>query len=458
MLIGWLSLTASYAQIGMGGTPDPSAVLDLRSPANNKGLLVPRLTTQQRRGIQSPAAGLLVFDLDKSTLYINDGQNWVPLALTNANALQPINRTANDGAANDGFGYHVAISGDYAVIGTPNDDGNRGAAYVFSRTNGWVQQTKLLAPDGVAGDLFGFNVAISGDYAMVGAWADDGSRGSVYVFRRDGTNWVYQSKLTGSGSIAADRFGGTVSLNGDYAVVGAPGTNSFQGAAYVFVRSGNDWVQQAQLSASDGAPNDWFGQSVSLSGNSALVGAPNADINGEVDRGAAYVFVRSGNLWTRQTRLTALTGGGAGDAFAQSVSISGDHALIGAPFDFFDGGAFRTGSAYIFQRTGTSWAEQAYLGAPAWIDDLFGYSVSLSGDYAIVGAYQFDLSGGSDQGAAFLFRRNGAAWPLLRRVTDGSPIPNTRNGVAVGIHNGTFVIGGYGFENYKGKVSFGTVD
>lgn len=161
LLIGWLSLTASYAQIGIGGTPHPSAVLDLKTPGNNKGLLMPRVTTAQRLTIPQPAQGLLVYDLDKAALFLYDRANWLPLATTETANLLPIDRMASDATADDGFGYSVAISGDYAVVGAYLDDvdiPDQGSVYVFARVNGtWTQQAQLTASDRESGDKFGFS-------------------------------------------------------------------------------------------------------------------------------------------------------------------------------------------------------------------------------------------------------------------------------------------------------------
>jgi hypothetical protein len=320
--------------------------------------------------------------------------------------------TASDAARNDFFGHSVSISGDYAIVGAYKDDDNgadSGSAYIFYYNGtSWRQQAKLLAPDGAADDYFGIQVSISGDYAIVGALYDDDNginSGSVYIFTPndvDPNNWDQVAKLTASDGTAKDNFGWSVSISGDYAVVGAPaddnnGTDS--GSAYIFKRSGTSWREQVKLTASDGAAGDWFGWSVSISGDYAIVGALWDDDNGAYS-GSAYIFKRSGTNWSEQAKLLAADGA-ADDYFGNSVSISGDYAIVGAHLDDNNGAA--SGSAYIFKRDGISWSQQAKLTAlDGAVSDFFGCSVSISGAYAIVGAYQDD-DNGINSGSAYMF-------------------------------------------------------
>ncbi|MCY7356895.1 MAG: FG-GAP repeat protein [Rudanella sp.] len=457
----------AFAQIGMSGQPHPSAVLDLK--VTDKAFYPPRLTTAQRNAIVNPQPGAFVYDLDKGTVYLFDGQNCAPLAITSANNLAPVDRFANDGAAEDQFGFSVAISGDYAVVGTPADDiganSKQGSAYVFVRNGStWTQQVKLTASDGAASDFFGASVAISGDYVVVGAFADDigsnNNQGSAYVFVRTGSSWTQQAKLTADDGAADDNFGNSVAVSGDYVVVGAlsddNGVNTNQGSAYVFVRSGTLWPQQVKLIASDGAANDIFGSSVAISGNYALVGAFRDDNGANTDQGSAYVFARSGTFWLQQPKLIT-SDGALDDQFGISVAISGDYALVGAYKDNIETNTDQ-GSAYVFVRSGSTWTQQARLTASdGALDDQFGISVAISGDYALVGAFRNDNGANTDQGSAYVFLRIGTNWQPVRSITDNAPA-NTKNGYGVGISNGTFIIGGSGFNSDKGKVAFGTVD
>ncbi len=458
LLLCTLLVRPAFAQIGMGGQPHSSAVLDLK--ATDKALYLPRMTTAQRKAMPSPQVGAFVFDLDQNALYIFDGQTWLPLATQNPTSVMPVSRFASDGAYADQFGISVAILGDYALVGASNHDvgGNndQGAVYVFARTgNSWTELTTLTASDGLADDNFGSSVALSGDYALIGAQGDDVgadvNQGSAYVFLRSGNTWTQQDKLLAAGGMPNDRFGTSVSISGDYALIGMPNdnlnANTFQGSAYVFLRSGVTWTQQAKLIANDGATNDFFGNSVSLSGSYALIGSPGDDVGANANQGSAYVFLRSGVTWTQQAKPLA-TDGAAGDGFGNSVSISGSYALIGAPR--VDGNNANQGAAYFFIRSGASWTQQDKItGSNVAANHNFGSSVALVGDYAIVGA--------PGDGSAYLFRRNGTFLAQQRYITDNS-YAGSSNGYAVGISSSSFIIGGYGFQQNQGKVSFGLIE
>jgi hypothetical protein len=323
--------------------------------------------------------------------------------------------TAGDGAAGDNFGFSVALAGDTALVGASgNDIGaavNQGSAYVFTRTGtGWSQQAQLTAGDGAAFDCFGFSVAVSGDTALVGAYGNDigaaADQGSAYVFTRTGTSWSQQAQLTAGDGAAGDVFGTSAALAGDTALIGAYaddiGPAVDQGSAYVFTRTGTSWSQQAQLTAGDGAAADIFGISVALAGDTALVGAYADDIGAVANQGSAYVFTRAGTSWSQQAQLTA-GDGAAGDFFGSSVALTGDTALVGATSD--DVGANSgQGSAYVFTRSGTTWGQQAQLTAgDGAAFDLFGTSVALAGDTALVGAYGNDIGAAPDRGSAYVF-------------------------------------------------------
>jgi len=207
----------------------------------------------------------------------------------------------------------------------------------------WPEKAKLLASDGATNDTFGRSVSISGDYAIVGARSDDSGKGSAYIFRWDGTNWVQQQKLTASDGAASDYFGTSVSISGDCAIVGAYGDDSYKGSAYIFKWDGTNWVQQQKLTASDGITNDYFGYSVSISGSEAIIGE-NGD---DGSKGSAYIFKSNGTSWSQQAKIVA-SDGAAGDYFGYSVSISGNYAIVGVPYDDDEGSS--SGSAYIFNK------------------------------------------------------------------------------------------------------------
>ena len=341
--------------------------------------------------------------------------------------------TASDRAEGDWFGFAVSATvsqaGDYAIVGAPQRDNTRiGSAYVFRRDGEtWIEQAKLTASDGAPDDEFGYAVSIDGDYVIVGAPQTDKrgpfQPGAAYVFKRDGDVWMEQAKLAASDASSGDVFGWSVSIDGDYAIVGARGEANM-GAAYVFMRDMGGWTEQAKLTASDGAENDTFGWSASISGEYALVGAQQDDSF----RGSAYVFKRDGVSWMEQAKLVA-SGGASNDLFGRSVSIDQDYAVVG-------GSGNRLPVVHIFKRDGEAWTEQATLAAGAGIADRYGYSVSIDADYVMIGAFgTYGTGGQQQQGAAYLFKREGSDWVEQATLTasDGSAFDGLGWSVAIAV-------------------------
>jgi hypothetical protein len=388
---------------------------------------------------------------ERISILVADAGAAYPLTIDPLITSQEAKLTAVDGAATDNFGFSVALAGDTALVGASNDDtaggANAGSAYVFVRSGtAWSQQAKLTAADGAAYDYLGFFVALAGDTALVGAMGDDSAAGAAYVFVRNGTAWSQQAKLTASDGAPNDYFGYSVAIAGETALVGAyfdvTATGANTGSAYVFVRSGTAWSQQAKLTAADGAIADNFGKSVALAGDTALVGAPGDDTAGGADAGSAYVFVRSGTAWSQQAKLTAADGA-ASDQLGGSVALTSDTALVGAERADTAGGA-NAGSAYVFVRSGTAWSQQAKLtAADGAASDRFGNSVALAGDTALVGAYQDDTAGGADAGSAYVFVRNGTAWSQQAKLTAADGAPGDLFGQSVALSGDTALVGAY---------------
>ncbi len=392
---------------------------------------------------------------------------------------------ADDG---DFFGWYVAISGDTLVVGTDSEDSNTtgingdqsdnssiqaGAAYVYTRDDsGWSQQAYLKASNTEILDRFGRSVAISGDTLVVGAVGEasnatgvngnqsDNSAmqaGAVYVFNRSGSGWSQQAYLKASNTEMFDRFGTAVAISGDTLVVGvypeagnATGINGdqsdnsaeFAGAAYVFIRNGTTWSQQAYLKASNTEKHDRFGFSVAISGDTVVVGSNGEDSNATgtngdendnsaANAGAAYVFTRNEMRWSQQAYLKA-SNTGVGDDFGASVAISGDTLIVSAKLensnatgingDQSDNSKIEAGAVYVFTRNDTVWSQQAYLKASNTdAGDMFGISVEIFGDTLVIGAYpeasnatgiNGDQSDNSADfaGAAYFFTRSGTVW------------------------------------------------
>lgn len=356
---------------------------------------------------------------------------------------------ASDGAANDVFGISVSLADDTALVGSVLADvgGNRdqGAAYVFTRDGAtWTEQAKLTASDGAAGDQFGFVVSLAGDTAVVSAPSADvagnGGQGAAWVFTRDGETWTEQAKLTASDGAAGDQFGISATVGGDTAVVGAwfadVGGNSQQGAAWVFTRDGGSWSEQAKLTASEGLAGDRFGYSVAVAGDTAVVGALQADVGANPDQGAAYVFHRSGGAWDEETRLVA-SDGAAGSQFGISVDLAGETVLVGAPASTVEGIPFR-GAGYQFRRTDAGWTEQAKLTASDGVAfDQLGWSVRLDGDAAVLSAPGFN----SLQGAAYVFTRATDGWDEHAKLIAPDGEPFAEFGFSVGVRGDTALVG-----------------
>jgi FG-GAP repeat protein len=311
-----------------------------------------------------------------------------------------------------------------------------------------AQQASLTAGDAAATELFGASAAIDGDTAVVGAPNDDtaagADAGSAYVFVRSGASWSQQAKLTGSMSEAGDSFGAAVGISGDTIVVGAPfATNDSAdlGQVYVFVRSGTSWSQQAALTVS-GAGDGLFGQAVAIDGDTIVAGAPFND-SAAGDGGSAFVFARSGTSWSQQAQLTA-GDAAAGDQLGSGVAIDGDLAVIAAPFtDSAESGA-DVGAAYVFARSGTSWSQEIKL-FPA-VPQENGFfslnSVAISGATVVVGDQASDTAAGADVGEVTVFVRQAAgSWTREATLAAGDAAAGDIFGAGVSISGDTLVVG-----------------
>jgi MYXO-CTERM domain-containing protein len=307
---------------------------------------------------------------------------------------------AGDRAEGDSFGWSVSLDADRALIGAYGEDSYRGAAHIFVRSeSAWSEEQALLASDGAEGDSFGWSVSVAGDRALVGAFASDSSSGAAYVFVRSGSAWLEEQKLVANQRERSDQFGYSVALTADRALVGAPGKDGDRGAGYVFVRSGGTWTEERMLVASDGAGGDHLGVSVSLTDDRVIMGACFKDDL----RGAAYVFARNDADWTEEQKLVA-SNGASGHRFGTATSLRSDRALIGA-----SASEAAHGAAYVFLRRGSIWSEEhEFIASDGIESDSFGWAVSLADDRALVGAQAVD----NLRGAAYVFSRgleNGGA-------------------------------------------------
>jgi len=391
------------------------------------------------------------FDVDFKD-YAVFANRWLRSGNTN-----PLKVTAQDGNTGDWFGFSVSVDADYAIVAAPIDNDSTGAVYIFEYNDGnWTQQARLTASDGVAGDYFGSSVSISANHAIVGAIGDNGYTGSAYIFEGNDGTWTQQAKLTASDDDAGDFFGQSVSISGDCAIVGAwlndtAGTDT--GSAYIFYRhegGTNNWGQQAILNAADATLQDRFGYSVSINGEYAIIGAIGDEPYGDYS-GSAYIFRHNGTAWTQQAKLIA-SDGALLDKFGWSVSIDGYYAIVGARLN--DEADDDAGAAYIFapnEVDPNNWDEQAKLTASdAAEDDYFGYSVAIGAGRALVGAYHNDENGG-DSGAAYIFAPNDVNpdnWDEQAKPTASDAAADDYFGCSVAIGTGgRAIVGAYGNDD-----------
>ena len=315
-----------------------------------------------------------------------------------------------------------------------------------SRTGNAVLMGRILASDETTEDRFGYSVAISNDTAIVSAPGDAPQgfqSGSAYIFIKTPVSWSQQAKLVASDGVANASFGQQVAISGDLAIVGAPYATvngTVTGAAYVFARSGTTWTQQAKLVAVDGHPFDYFGSTVSISGTTAVVGSPYSDVF-DADSGAVYVFTSSGGSWTQQAKIVPADGR-SGDLFGSSVSLDQDSLVAGAPSD--DDDAIASGSAYVFLRTGATWQQQQKVHPADRADgDQFGAAVSIQGDTALIGAPDRD-DRGLASGAAYVYlRSNGGVWTQIQKLSAADGAPGDFFGSAVAINSSGALVGAF---------------
>ena len=418
---------------------------------------------------------------------------------------------------------------------TDNSLSNAGAAYVYVRNGGnWTQQAYLKAPNADAGDEFGAKVAIDGDTIVIGSKEEDSTQttitngnsaaadnagigvGAAYVFVRSSGVWAQQAYLKAPNAQTGDRFASAVGISGDTIVVGAEDESSnqttitngssastdnsagFAGAAYVFTRTGSTWSQQAYLKAPNADSSDFFGSRVAIDSDTIVVATTGEDSNqttitngsaASTDNsastaGAAYVFVRSGSIWSHQAYLKA-SNTQTDDQFGFSVAISNNTIVVGAHFEdsnqttitngttsSADNSASTAGAAYVFVRANNgTWSQQAYLKASnANANDRFGRGVGISGDTIVVsanqeGSAQTTITNGNaasadnsafGAGAAYVFTRNGSTWSQQAYLkAPNAEGPNDVFGTSVAVSGHTVVVGAIGEDSNQNTITNG---
>ena len=363
--------------------------------------------------------------------------------------------TGTVGNANQGVAVAVSADGNTAVVGGSADNGNAGAAWVYTRTGGvWTQQGAKLVGTGTVGNANqGQSVALSadGNTAVVGGSADNGNAGAAWVYTRSGSAWTQQgAKLVGTGALGAAFQGSSVALSadGDTTVVGGFNDNSYAGAAWVYTRSSGVWTQQGVKLVGTGAVLGTAAQgrsvAVSADGNTAVVGGSSDNGNA----GAAWVYTRSGGVWAQQGAKLVGTGavGNAYQGIAVALSADGNTAIVGGAGDN------DAGATWVYTRSGGVWTQQgAKLIDAGAVGSAQGISVALSadGNTAIVGG--FNDNGGT--GAAWVYTRNGGVWTLQGpKLVGTGAVGNANQGqsIAVSADGNTAIVGGDGDNSNVG--------
>lgn len=305
-----------------------------------------------------------------------------------------------------------------------------------------LPEQEVSASDGVAGDEFGISVAVDGDTALVGAAYEDGGQGATYVFMQSNGTWSQTQKLVASDGAANDWFGQSVALDGDTAVIGASQYLNFgNGAAYVFTRAGGTWSESQKLTADDGVGRDQFGIAVAVDGTEALVGAYGVGFY----QGAVYAFAESGGSWTQVQKLVANDASQSAD-FGVSVALDGTIALIGAYGD-----ASYQGAAYVFGEAGGTWSQsQKLVASDGAANAHFGISVALQGSRALVGAEGATVGANSHQGEAYAFSNAGGTWTETQQLVASNGVAWDYFGRSVALDGANAAVGAYGVNAQQG--------
>ncbi len=375
-----------------------------------------------------------------------------------------IKTVASDRATEDNYGYSVAIDGEHAVIGARTKDvmdngtlrQQTGAVYFLHYENGsWNEIQAEIIPESMSNEqYFGFSVSISGNYALVSAPGKSSRRGSVYVYRYENGIWIYSHVITAFDAELSDEFGYSVSMSGDYAIIGSRYEDhdetgsiltkvSNAGSAYIYHLTDTTWALMQKIVASDRESSDNFGFSVSISGDYAIVGAygEDHDLNGSSKKsaaGSAYIYHNDNGTWSEVTKIVA-SDRASYDNFGYNVCIDGNYAIVGAR-----NADASAGSAYVFYNNNGSWSETQNL-EPEDLEggDLFSFAISIDGNYAVISAYRDD----TDAGSLYTYRNMAGTWVQNSKVVSSDITDNDNFGFSVAM-SGDQIIAGAIYENH----------
>ena len=333
------------------------------------------------------------------------------------------------------FGSSVDLEGDLAVIGAACDVSPLvGSAYIFRRVAGsWIEEAQLLPADGAGGDLFGFSISISGTTVLVGA----PGKSAAYVFEQQGSAWVQTATLTPVAGHILDKFGWSVSLRDDVALVGAPFDDvqvGDQGSVTAFRRTSSGWVLWQEIPGDDPTPGARFGASIDIWQDLAVVSATFSSAG----RGRAFLLRETPTGWVRFARLEEPDSPSVGaTTFGEAAALWGDTAVVTAPNASLPT-AMIAGAAYVYERQGGLWIHGGTLLASdgeAW--DRFGRRAILQGNVAFVTTWDADMG----RGAAYLFERQALGWTEVAKLTGSTTQPGDQFGTSVALDASTAMIG-----------------
>ena len=383
-------------------------------------------------------------------------------ANANISEYNPVFAEANPGA----FGESLSISGNYAIIGDRYDvigsNIYQGSASIYKfNGNTWEFIQKLTDATGASGDEFGKSVFISGNYAIAGAYLDDvganTDQGSCSIYQFNGTSWVLMQKITDATGTAQAQFGWSVSLSGNYALVGSCKFGfSTIGSASIFQLTGGNWSFMQKLIDPTATVGDFSANSVSVSGSKAVVGVERGKVGSNSSQGYVNLYELSGGTWLFKQKVIDPTGT-VGDSFGNSVSISGNYLIVGDEADYIETNSSQ-GSASMYYYNGTTWILMQKLTDPTGeAGDHFGHNVSISGNYALVGAHWDAVGSSTLQGSATIYQRLGLGWSKLQFITQYGESGLGLFGFATAVDNTTkrFVIG---FVAGNGRAIFGKIN
>lgn len=470
--------TIAFSQNVGIGTTTPVEKLDVSGNIKTTGEIKPNgVAGQSGEVLTSNGNGTMQWAQAKAVANSNGNGGWGDCSIYNIDSFQI--GADPDGVFGDRMGYSVAISGNYAIAGISGDDDGGftdcGSAMIFifnAVTGKWEKEAKIFNPNASNGDFFGTSVAITAEgYAIVGAYADDDgaivNSGSATIFKRNNITgaWESQGKILNPFPAAGDNFGVSVAISNDYAVIGANDDDEgYTDNGTIMILKRNTvtgvWEIQTRFAGPASENGEGFGYRVGLSGDHLIVGVPLDDVSGKTDCGSFVIYKRNATtgFWENQGKFLDATLDN-GEYTGRAVSISGDYAIIGIPGDTEKG--YQSGAALIYARNTVTgvWERQAKIfNTNGETGDLFGTTVSIGGEYALIGASFDDENGGLANGSSTVLKRYGTVWYQQQKFTNPGPTDDDAHfGSAAGIHaNKRFVVGAPDIAFGKGLLFFGT--